>query len=128
MRKNQMRPVRDVEPAFGFDPELSQFFDLGVEGLRLDHHAVSDDAQTGFVKYSRRDQVKHKLALTDSDRMACVVAALVSGHDFEVGRQYVDDFAFAFVAPLTPDANDVLHDCRNRFTGADEMSCAPAVF
>ena len=41
--------------------------------------------------------------LPDEDRVAGVVAALRADHDVRLFGQHVDDFAFAFIAPLGAD-------------------------
>jgi hypothetical protein len=37
------------------------------------------------------------------------VSALVASDGVEVRREYINDLAFAFIAPLGPDHNDVFH-------------------
>ena len=42
--------------------------------------------------------------------MAGVVAALGSHHDVRLFRQHIDDFAFAFIAPLGAHQNCICHN------------------
>ncbi len=68
--------------------------------LRIDHHAVADDADDAGMQNAGRDQPEDELRPVDVDGVAGVVAALIPRDDVEARRQQIDDLAFAFVAPL----------------------------
>src|SRR5262249_38304433 len=55
-------------------------------------------------------QVQDEFALADAHRVAGVVAALIARDDLKMRRKDIDYFAFAFVAPLSADHDDVLHN------------------
>ena len=51
----------------------------------------------------RRNQVEDVFLLADKNRVPGVVAALGADDDVRLVRQHVNDFSFAFVAPLGAD-------------------------
>src|SRR5262249_49471018 len=63
-------------------------------------HAVADDAELFSAKNSGGHEVQDVLLFANKDRVAGIVAAGVSDNDVRFFREDVDDFAFAFVAPL----------------------------
>ena len=88
-------------------PSRGQLVDLGEQRLRIDDHAVADDADDAVVQDAGRDQVQHELLAVHVHGVAGVVAALIARDDREVRRQQVDDLALAFVAPLRAENRDV---------------------
>jgi hypothetical protein len=58
---------------------------------------------------SAGDQVQDRFFAVNHQRVAGVGAALVSDDHVGFAREDVDDFAFAFVAPLTSDHDDAWH-------------------
>ena len=55
------------------------------------------------------NQLQNELLFPDEDRVAGVVAALIARHDVEALGEQIDDFAFALVAPLRAEDDDVVH-------------------
>ncbi len=90
---------------------LPQPLDLVGQRPRIDHHAVADHAELAFTHHARRQQRKLVGLVADDQRVAGVVAALEAHHDVGPLRQPVDDLAFALVAPLGADYDDVCHAC-----------------
>jgi hypothetical protein len=76
-------------------------FDLLDEHFRIDDHAVADDAELFGVQSARWDQMQHRLLAIDDQGMTGIVAALKTHDDVGIVGKKVDDFAFAFVAPLS---------------------------
>ena len=54
-----------------------------------------------------RQQVKHKRSIADLNGMPGVVSALIARHDVEALGEQIDDLAFAFIAPLGADYDDI---------------------
>ena len=71
--------------------------------------AVPDGASHTGVEDARGDQPEGEVLVGELDRVAGVVAALVARHDVELLAQQVDDFPFAFVAPLSAENGYVRH-------------------
>ena len=67
---------------------------------QIDDETVADDAGDPGMKDAGRDQTQDELRAVDVDGMAGVVSALIPRDDREMWRQQIDDFAFAFIAPL----------------------------
>ena len=63
--------------------------------------------------------MKHELALADSNGVAGIVTALIARNDIKVRRENVDNLAFAFVAPLGSDYDDVFHNIQKPHTPAN---------
>ena len=107
IRQDQVRLVADQQPVADRDAGALQLVDLGEQRLRIDHHAVADDAGDAVVEDAGRQQPQHELASVGIDGVAGIVAALVTGDDRKVGREQVDDLAFALVSPLGAEHRDV---------------------
>ena len=60
----------------------------------------ADYTEHSVVKYSGRNQVQDVAILSESDRVAGIVSALITGNTVEFPGEDVDDFAFAFISPL----------------------------
>jgi hypothetical protein len=54
--------------------------------------------------------MKHELSFTYSNGVPGIVAALIPRNDVKVRRENVNNLAFAFVAPLGSDYDDVFHN------------------
>ena len=67
---------------------------------RVDHQAVADDGDFARMQNAAGDQPQHEFAVADQDGVAGVMAALIADDVVETVRQQIDQFAFAFVAPL----------------------------
>ena len=91
------------------DAVFLQPFHLADEADGVEHHAVADDAELVLAQDAGRDEVQHRLLALDDDRVAGVVAAGVTHDDLRRLREHVNDFAFAFIAPLGADENCVCH-------------------
>jgi len=102
--------ISDEDPPVDVDAVPDQFVDLGEKRLGIDDHAVADHAHHAVVEDARRNQVQHELLAADVDRVAGVVAALVTRHPLEARRHQIDDLALALVSPLRPEHRDV-HNC-----------------
>ena len=102
--------VAEEEVRADFDALFAEAVDFGHEGERVDDDAVGDDAGFAGTEDTAGDQVEDVFFATVNDGVSGVVAALAA--DDEVGfiGQEVDDFAFAFVAPLGSDENGICHD------------------
>jgi hypothetical protein len=105
---------REVVPIFAdqqaiadVDPEVRELVDLLEQRLRIDDHAVADDADHALVEDPRGNQVEHELSSADIDGVAGVVAALIARHNRKVRRHQVDDLALAFITPLRAENDDV---------------------
>ena len=75
---------------------------------RRQHDAVADVDAHLRPQNARRNQPQDGLPVADDQRVAGVVAALEAHDALRVLGQPVDDLAFAFVAPLGADDDDVL--------------------
>ena len=110
IRQDEMRLVADDQAIADVDPGVRELVDLGEERLRIDDHAVADDAGDALVQDAGRQQAQHELPPAGVDGVTGVVASLVAGDDREIRRQQIDDLALAFVAPLRAEHCDV-HKC-----------------
>ena len=52
--------------------------------------------------------MKNRLFFANDEGMARIVASLKANYRLRSIRQKIDDFPFAFVAPLRPEDNDIL--------------------
>ncbi len=108
-RQDQRRIVGDAQRLRRDGESLRlHALDLGQQRLRVDHHAVADDAEF-FAHQPARQQRELVGLVADHQRVAGVVAALEAHHDVGAAGQPIDDFALALVAPLRADHRDVRH-------------------
>ncbi len=98
---------------------MPQIFHLGQQPARIHHHAVADDASDIRVQDARRHEVKGELLGAMHHPVPGVAAALVADDIVGPTGQLIDDFAFAFIAPLG--ANNRHH--AHRFGSFKRPSC-----
>ncbi len=84
-------------------PVARKRIDFLHEGKRVEHHAIADDAAAAFAQHAAGNQLQDELLALDGDGVSRIVAAGIARDDLEALREHVDDFAFAFVAPLGAD-------------------------
>ena len=107
IRQDDVRLLADEQPAVDADAVARQLVDLHKQRLRIDDHAVADDARDAGMQDAGRNQVKDELLALHIHRVPGVVPTLVARNRREVRREHVDDLAFAFVAPLRPENCDI---------------------
>ena len=100
IRQDQVRLVADDQPVANRDAGRGQLVDLGKQRLRIDDHAVADDAGDALVQNAGRQQPQDELPPVGVDGVPGVVPALVARDDRKVRRQQIDDLSLALVAPL----------------------------
>ena len=100
IRKDEMRLVADKQAIADVDPVLGELVDLRKERLRVHDDAVADDARDPGVKNAGGNQAEDEFRAVHVDRVAGIVSALIPRDDVELRREQIDDFSFAFVAPL----------------------------
>src|SRR2546423_1152591 len=105
-----MRAVADQQVLANFDSEFAQSLDLLHQRDWIDDDAVADDASFAAPQNSRGDQMENVFRAAMNDSVAGVIPALAPDHDVRLGGKHIDDFAFAFVAPLRADENGVRHE------------------
>ncbi len=98
--ENDLGAVGDEELLVDVNAEVAQLADFFQEGQRVEDDAVADDGLAGGAQDAARDELEDELLAADDDGMSGVVPASVAGHDGEALGENVDDFAFAFIAPL----------------------------
>src|SRR5262249_12294594 len=96
------------------DALRAQSVNLIEQRLRINHHAIADDAGLARMGDARRNQVQNEFmidfATANDDGVAGVMAALIASDDVEMWREQVNDLAFAFLSPLGADDCEV-HVC-----------------
>ena len=68
--------------------------------MRIEHHAVADDAFAAGAQHAAGNELEHELLAADDDGVAGVMAAGVARHGGEPLAEHVHNFALALVAPL----------------------------
>ena len=90
------------------NPLPAQFLHFGTQRPRVKHHAIADDRQRAGDN-TRRQQRQFIDILANHQSMACIMPALEADHSIGAFGQPVDNFAFAFVAPLCADYGYIRH-------------------
>ena len=110
-RQDQRRVLGNAQ-IVGSDRDvlLLQRGDLIEQGLRIEHHAVADDRQFPGPHHARGQQRKLIGDAVDDQRVAGIVAALEADDDIGLLGQPIDDLAFALVAPLGADHDNICHE------------------
>ena len=99
-RQDQVGFFRDLEFAAYVDAIGFQVFDLFGQDHRIDDHAVTDDVDRSRAEDSGGNGMQDVFFTFEVQRMTGVGSALESCDYLVIRRQYVHDFAFAFIAPL----------------------------
>ena len=121
-----MRAIADAQLVLDVDAGGFERRHLLEQRRQIDHHAVADHRLHARAQNAARDQLEHELLLPDEDGVAGVVPALIARHDVEALGKQIDHFAFAFVAPLRAENDDIAHPqtivatqcCRSAIIGA----------
>ncbi len=79
---------------------LLQVGDLLEKDLRVENHAVANDAALALMEDARRNQVQDGFFVADHQGVAGIVAALEAYHIIGVLGVDVNNLAFALIAPL----------------------------
>ncbi|EHM55229.1 hypothetical protein HMPREF9080_00876 [Cardiobacterium valvarum F0432] len=117
---------RQDEGAGGRDVQAFAYGDAGgfkgvaflFEGAQAEDDAVADVALHAGVQDAGGDEVQDGFFAIDDEGVAGVVAALVTHDGARFFGEQVDDFAFAFVAPLGADNDEFgAHVLVPRFVG-----------
>ena len=103
---NRHREVRAAHDPMALGAQRIDFVD---KNFRVDHHAITDDTEFFGVQRARRYQMEDGLFAVDYQGVAGIIAALITDDDIRVIGKKIDDFAFAFIAPLGSDNCDVGH-------------------
>src|SRR5258708_6135389 len=100
VRQNYMSAVGNKEIAIHFHAGVTQHSNFFQESQRIEHHPVANHGATASAQHSARNQLENKFLALDNDGMAGVVSSGVTGNNGKVLGKDVNDFAFAFIAPL----------------------------
>ena len=109
VRQDEVRAIADQQIPADRDADLAKAVDFADERDRVDDDAVADDADLAAPQNAGRDEMQNEFFTAVNDGVAGVVAALTADDDVGVLGKNVDDFAFAFIAPLRADQNRVCH-------------------
>ena len=85
------------------------------------HHTIADQTSRAIVHHARGHELQCRLYPFDHQSVARVVPALESHHGLGVIAEPIDDFAFAFVAPLGANHHHVTAACIQRFGRHEEL-------
>ena len=107
-----MRAVADADMV-AFQTAFFERVDFIEQNEWIDHDTGADDTERVFAENTGGKKMQNCLLTIDDHRVAGIVAALEADNKIYIGGQKVDDFSFAFVAPL-----GTYHDitCHIRFT------------
>ena len=103
VRKNHLGAVRDEKIPVDLHTRLAQRAHFFKKGHGIEDHAIADHASAGLTQHAAGDKLQHKLLALDDDRMPGIVAAGIAGYYRKILGKNIDDFAFAFIAPLGAD-------------------------
>ena len=110
-RQDQRRVFGDAQIVRrDVDALLFQLGDFVDERVRVEHDAVADDRQLSRPHHARWQERKLVGGAVDDERVAGIVAALEADHDVGLLRQPINNLAFALVAPLGADHDNIGHE------------------
>src|ERR1041385_5546249 len=104
-----MRAITDEQILVNVDAQFPQAIHLGHKRDWIDNDTVSDYADFAMAQDTRRNQMQHVFHSAVYDCVTGIVAALTADNDISPCRQYIDNLAFALVAPLHSHQNCVGH-------------------
>ena len=88
-----------------------ELFDFTEESFRAKYDAVAEVASHRRVHDSGGNQTQHGLMTINHQCMTGIVAAVKTHHTVNALGEPVDDLAFAFVAPLSANHDNILSHC-----------------
>ena len=110
IRHHHVRFVTDLEQAVvGEMAAALEVRDFAEQRDRIDHQPVADYASLAGMERAGRHESQNKFLSADHQRVRCVVSALEADDHVGVGREHIDDFALALIAPLRADHGNCLH-------------------
>src|SRR6267154_525228 len=107
--KNQMGAIAEVEAPFNVDAGFRERLNFGDEGGGVYYDAGADDCLLLGAQDAAGDELKDETIFADDDGVAGIVSSGDARDIVESSREIIDDFAFAFVAPLRADHHDRFH-------------------
>ena len=110
-RQDQRRVLGDAQ-ILGRDRD-ALFLERGdfvEQRMRVEHHAIADDRQFARPHHAGGQQRKLVGGPVDHQRVAGIMAALEADDDVGLLGEPVDDLAFALVAPLGADHDNICHE------------------
>src|SRR5262249_46497494 len=104
--KDHVGTVANEQVAANLDPGALECFHFIEQRARIDHHAIADNGLYP-AENTTRDQLQDIFPIANKDRVAGIMATLVSRDNIEAIREKVDNFAFSLIAPLRAKHNDI---------------------
>ena len=98
--QNEMGLSADGKVGGNVHPKGHQGIDFLLENDGIDHHSVAHHIEGVGTKHPAGDGVEHVLDAVKFQGVARIGSALKPRNDVVIGGQDIDNFAFAFVAPL----------------------------
>ena len=92
--------ITDAQVGANANAACAECVDLLQEFLRINHHAVTNDAGLVAVQNSGRDQVQRVALIAHLHGVAGIGATVVANDHVMLRGEQVNDLAFAFVPPL----------------------------
>ncbi len=85
-----------------------QLLDLGLQSPRVEHNAIADHRERARdnARWQQRELVGRAI---NHQRVASIMPALKAHHSISTAGEPVNDFAFAFIAPLSADYSHIGH-------------------
>lgn len=105
-REHQVGAVRHEQAPVGDRTTLREAVQFREELLRVQHHAIADDAGSPRVQDARGDLVEHVLLIADDDGVPGVRAALVAHHQVGSLGEHVHQLALPLITPLRAHYDD----------------------
>src|SRR6267142_5799446 len=98
-----------MQAALNVDASFGERFDFGDEGCGIDYDAGADDCLLLGSQDAAGDELQDEAILADDYGVPGVVSAGDARDIVKSAGEIIDDFAFAFVAPLRADYHDRFH-------------------
>src|SRR5882762_4243661 len=98
-----------MQAALNVDARFGERFDFGDEGCGIDYDAGADDGLLLGSQDAAGDELQNEAIFADDYGVPGIVSAGDARDIVKSAVQIVDDFAFAFVAPLRADHHDRFH-------------------
>src|SRR6267378_1528968 len=107
--KNQVGAIAEMQAALYVDASFGERFDFGHEGCGIDYDASADDCLLLGAQDAAGDELQNEAVFADDYGVPGVMSTSDARDIVKSSGQIIDDFAFAFVAPLRADYHDRFH-------------------
>ena len=107
--KNQVGTVTDVQPPGNLDAGFGERFDFLDKRGGINDHASTDNGVSFRAQDAAGDKLENETVSANDNRVSSIMTSRNTSDVIERTGKIIDDFSFAFIAPLRAYHDDRFH-------------------